>query len=190
MGSITPEFDRKTDERRRRVNLAVVVAPADQRFEADHLLVADVDLRLECADKSTIANRQTQALFGLHSRGDRPPHIGIEIDCIALGVGFRPVHRVVGIAAQFLVARAVLRINAHADRSRGKDLEGFDLKWLLEGFEYTVDNRCGSPPRSSPDRRNSRNSSPLMRASMSLSRRRSAIRRAIFTSSASPMAWL
>ena len=68
--------------------------------------------------------------------------MGVEIDRVALGIGFGAVHRVVGVAAQLLVARAVLRIDAHADRSRGKHLESLDLKWLLQALEHAVDDRA------------------------------------------------
>src|SRR5205807_1727948 len=62
-----PELDREPDERARRLDLAVLVAPAHQRLEPDHLLGVHVDLGLERAAELAVADREAQPLLELHA---------------------------------------------------------------------------------------------------------------------------
>src|SRR6266849_6035568 len=115
--------------------------PANERFESDDLLAANVDLRLERAGKLAIADGEAQALLQLHARGHAATHVAIEERGGALRSALGAVHRAVGVSPQFFVIAAVLRIDAHADRCRGEHLEALDVKRLLQFFQQALDRR-------------------------------------------------
>src|SRR5207302_3238293 len=135
------ELNGQTDERAGWMNLPFVIAPADERLESDDFLTADIHFRLEGAAEPAIADREAQPLFQLHPCGNRLPHMEIKVDRIPLGVAFGPVHRAVGVAAQFFVVQAMLWMDAHPDGSRGEDLKRFDMKWLFQVCQDLFDDR-------------------------------------------------
>lgn len=136
-----PEFDRERDEFARPLDVAVAVAPAQQRLEPDHVVGADVHLGLERAVELPVADGEAQALLALHARGDRLPHVEVEKARAALHAVLGPVHGGVGVAPQRLVVVPVLGIEAHADRGRGEYLESVDQERLLEVFNDRFDLR-------------------------------------------------
>ena len=105
-----------------------------------------------------------------------------------LAVVLDAIHRDVGVPAQHVVAAAVLGIKAHPDRCRSKYFRSIDEKQGPQPFQRELDvfrHLMLALDRMS----NSRNSSPLIRASMSDSRKSNPSRFATSTSSASPIAW-
>src|SRR5262249_36419753 len=90
-----------------------------------HLLAANIDLGLECAAELAVANGEPQPLLELHARRDALAHLEVEKGRRPFGAALGAVHRAVSVAAQFLVAGAVLGIDADPDRCRGEDLEAF-----------------------------------------------------------------
>ena len=133
------ELGRQPDEIAGRLDLAVLVAQADQRFDADYLFAADIDLGLERAAETAVADGKPQPLLLLHPRGHRPPHGGIEQRGAAFGAFLDAIHGGIGGAAQHLVIAAVVGIDAQADRRRGEYLEPFDQERLLELRQQAVD---------------------------------------------------
>ena len=126
------ELGRQPDEIAGRLDLAVLVAQANQRFDADHFLAADIDLGLERAAEAAVAHCEPQPLFLRHPGGHRPPHVGIEQRGAALGALLDAIHGGIGGAAQHFVIAAVVGIDAEPDRCRGEYLEAFDQEWLFE----------------------------------------------------------
>src|SRR5262249_13202090 len=122
------ELDGKSHEILRRLDGSAIVAPADQRLEADDLLAADIDLGLKRAAELTVADRQAQALLQFHARRDRLPHVAVEQGGAALAAALGARHRAVGVAPQRLVAATVLRMDADPDRGRREDFEALDVK--------------------------------------------------------------
>ncbi len=66
------ELGRQPDEVAGRLDLAVLVTQANQRFDADHFLAADIDLGLERAAEAAVADGEPQPLLLLHPGGHRP----------------------------------------------------------------------------------------------------------------------
>ena len=133
------ELGRQPDEFAGRLDLAVLVAQANQRFDADHFLAADIDFRLERAAEAAVADGQPQPLLLLHPGGHRPPHVGIEQRGAALGALLDAIHGGIGGAAQHLVIAAVVGKDAEPDRSRGEYFKPFDQEWLFELLQQAVD---------------------------------------------------
>ena len=133
------ELDREPDQIGRRLDGAALVAPADERLESDHLVAAQVDLGLERTTELLIADRQAQPLLELHARRHRLAHVAVEQGDAALAAALGLVHRAVGVAAQRLVAVAVLGVDADADRGRGEHLEALEIERLLQGVEQLID---------------------------------------------------
>ena len=181
------ELGCQPDELAGRLDLAVLVAQADQRFDADHFFAADIDLGLERAAEAAVADGEPQPLFLRHSRGHRPPHGGIEQRGAALGALLDAIHGGVGGAAQHLVIAAVVGIDAEPDRCRGEYLKALDQERLLELRQQAVD-ELGEILVAGKRMHDHRNSSPLMRLRISDGRTLVAIRCATFTNSASPIA--
>ena len=86
---------------------------------------------------SRIATRS--ALLGLGARGRLVLHAGVEEQRVALGLVLDAIHRDVGVLAQLLEARAMVRIEADADRGGGKDLRALDEERRLQLVDEEVD---------------------------------------------------
>ena len=90
------EFDREPDELPGRLDHAFLVAQPDQRLDADDLLGADVDLGLERAAETAVADGEPQPLLLRHARRHGAAHVGIEQRRAALGAVLDAVHRGIG----------------------------------------------------------------------------------------------
>jgi hypothetical protein len=69
-----PELYRKIDESLGRLDLAGIVAPADESLEAHHFARSNIDLRLKGATELGIADGKPQALLELHAGLPAPVH--------------------------------------------------------------------------------------------------------------------
>ncbi len=78
-------------------------------------------------------------MLELHTRRDGLTHRDVEIDRFALSAVLGAVHRVVGVTPQRLIAHAMLRIDADAQRSRSEQLERLDVERLFQLLQHTLD---------------------------------------------------
>ncbi len=134
-----PELDREVKEGGRCLDHAVLVVETDQRFDADDLPGADVDLGLEGAVEALFQDRKPQRLLQLGPRRRLAFHVAVEDREAALDLALDPVHGDVGVVAQHVVAAAVLGIEAGSDRGRGEDLEIVDEHRRLEALQEAVE---------------------------------------------------
>jgi len=63
------------------LDLSVIVALANERFEPDPVARANIDLRLKCAAELHVANGKPQTLLELHARLAALVHAGIKEHC-------------------------------------------------------------------------------------------------------------
>src|SRR6185437_14713627 len=126
------EFRRHIDKALRRLDFAVVIAPADQRFKADHFTRANVDLRLKRTTELHIADGKPQSLLELHARLPALVHRRIEKDRGAHGGALGAVKRALRVSPQLLKARPMLREKAHPDGCGGEYLESIDMEGLAQ----------------------------------------------------------
>ena len=104
------ELDREPDELARRLDHALFVAQPDQRLDADDLLGADVDLGLERAAETAVAEGEPQPLLPAHARRHGAPHVGIEQPAVGrylAATGFRFSYRADGVSVYRPAARAM-----------------------------------------------------------------------------------
>ena len=116
------------------------------------------------------------------------PDRSIEEADSALGPGLPVIHGPVGIAAQFLIFAAIMRMKADADGSGRADLIAVEVKRLFQPLADPTQVTLHYSQFAMGEI-NSTNSSPLSRASISEDRKPTLSRSAILVSSRSPVAW-
>ena len=133
------QFDRKVDEGAGGLNHALVVPEPHQCLDALDGFGADIDLGLERAAKALFQDGEPQRLLDLHPRLRLALHAGVEEGGGALAAVLDAVHRDIGVLAQHLVAPAVFRIKADADRGGGEDLRLVDEERRLQPLQDEMD---------------------------------------------------
>ena len=111
------------------------MVPADQRFDTDDVLRADLDDRLEVEDELLLTESFPQKIFqgqplqgpGIHGRR-------VELVVVATGV-LGPIHRRVGVAHQRLRIGAVVRIDSDADAGGDEELAFADDEGNLQRLQ-------------------------------------------------------
>ena len=102
------------------LNHALVVAQAHQRLDTLDLLGPDIDLGLEGAAEALLEDGEPQRLLDLRPRESLALHAGVEERRGALAAVLDAVHGDVGVLPQHVIAAAMIRIEADADRGGGE----------------------------------------------------------------------
>ena len=117
-----PKLGGKIDEGAGGLDHPLVVAQAHQRLDTLDVLGPDIDLGLEGAAEALLQDGEPQRLLDLHPRQGFALHAGVEERRGALAAVLDAVHRDVGVLPQHVIAAAMFRIEADADRGGGEYL--------------------------------------------------------------------
>ena len=94
---------------------------------------------LKGAAKALVQDGEPQRLLDFHPCERLALHAGVKEGRCALAVVLDPIHRNIGVLAQYLIAAAMLGIDAHANRGGSKDLGSVDEERRPQSLQHELD---------------------------------------------------